>query len=298
MSRNFVIPASFSLTRKGKVLLLLNEEYKDELLGLGIEDPEELMKNPPGATFFFGGRKPHPSIPLKNGKSVVFRAYSHGGLFRAFTRNLYFRDFRSFHELALTEKIRFSGVPTIQPVGAIHQFTFLRFYKAYFLSLEVPGATDLTRFFKQIGPQPKPQQLIFKRKMIRSAGHLLRQFHESGAFHGDLQLKNILIAGDHPLLIDFDRSYQGPRLSAGERTKNLLRLVRSAEKWRRFGIPISRTDFWRFFSAYAEGDSEIKDMMRRKLRTYTIRTFFYRLGWALEGVLRERSSESSVQSSE
>ncbi len=298
MSRNFVIPASFSLTRRGKVLLLINDEYKDELLGLGIGNPEKFMKNPPGATFFFGGRKPHPSIPLKNGKRVVFRAYSHGGLLRAFTRNLYFRDFRSFNELAITEKIRLSGVPTIQPVCAIHQFTFLGLYKAYFLSLEVPGATDLIRFFQQIGPQPRLQKLIFKRKMIRSAGLLLRQFHESGAFHGDLQLKNILIAGDHPLLIDFDRSYQGPGLSVGERTKNLFRLARSAEKWRRFGIPITRTDFWRFFSAYAEGDSEIRELMRKKLRTYTIRTFFYRLCWALEGVQRERSSESSVRSSE
>ncbi len=68
--------------------------------------------------------------------------------------------------------------------------------------------------------------------------------------------------------------------------KNLFRLARSAEKWRRYGIPIARTDFWRFFSAYAQGDSEIRELMGKKLRTYTIRTFFYRLGWAFEKVLK------------
>ncbi len=284
MLRNFVIPASFSLIRKGKVLLLLNEEYKDQLLGLGIGDPEEFMKNPLGATFCLGGRRPHPSIPLKNGKRVVFRSYSHGGLFRVLTRNLYFWGSRSFDELTLTENIRLRGVPTIQPIGAIHQFVFWRFYKAYFLSLEIPDAPDLIRFFQELGPHPSPENLMLKRKMIRAAGLLIRQFHQSGIFHGDLQLKNILIAGNRPLLIDFDRSYRRPSLSAEERAKNLFRLLRSAKKWKCLGLPVTRTDFCRFFSAYAQGDSEIEDLIRKKLRTYRVRTFFYRLGWAFERI--------------
>ena len=286
MLNNCVIPTSFTLTRKGKVFLLLKEEYKDQLLGLGIEVPEDFLMKSPETTFHLGGRRPHPSIPMKDGKRVVFRSYSHGGLFRAFTRNLYFLGSRSFQELALTEEIRVRGIPTTQPVGAIHRFLFFRFYKAYFLSLEIPHALNLIQFFQKIGPHPSPQDLILKRQMIRSAGLLLRQFHQSGIFHGDLQLKNILVSGDHPLLIDFDRSYRRPVLSAGERAKNLFRLNRSAEKWRLLGLPVTRTDFCRFFSAYAERDLEIRELMRRKLGTYRIRILFYRLGWFLEKILR------------
>jgi len=98
---------------------------------------------------------------------------------------------------------------------------------------------------------PSRENISSKRKKIRSVGHLIRQFHEAGFFHGDLQLKNILAAGDQLLLIDFDRSYRKSALSTRERMKNLLRLNRSAEKWRRLGLPVTRTDRWRFFLAYA-----------------------------------------------
>ena len=290
MLKDFTIPISFSLTRKGKVLLLLREEYEDRLLRKGIEDPEDLAKRSPEVTFRFGGRRPHPSIPIGDGRRVVLRSYSHGGLFRALTRNLYFFGSRSFRELALTEEIRSRGIPTVQPVGAIHRFVFFHMYMAWFLSLEIPHAMDLIQFFQEIGPHPSPQDLSLKRKIIRSAGILLRQFHQSGVFHGDLQLKNILVSGDQLLLIDFDRSCLRPKLSARERAKNLFRLNRSAEKWRYLGLPVTRRDLWRFFSAYAEGDLEIRELMRSKLRIYSIRTFFYRFSWAIERFLGGRKS--------
>jgi hypothetical protein len=121
--------------------------------------------------------------------------------------------------------------------------------------------------------------------MIRSVGLLIRQFHQAGFFHGDLQLKNILAAGDQLLLIDFDRSYRKPTLPVKERMKNLLRLNRSVEKWRRLGLPITRTDRWRFFLAYAGDDKKIRVAMAKTLRSYSLRFLFYRLGWAVEKIL-------------
>jgi hypothetical protein len=157
------------------------------------------------------------------------------------------------------------------------------FYTAYLLSLEIPNALDFVSYFQKVGSNPSHDQLIVKRKILRSAGHLLRQFHHAGFFHGDLQLKNILVAGNQPLLIDFDRSYRRPVLSVRERMKNLLRLNRSAEKWKRQGVPITRADRWRFFLAYAGGDTNIREAMGKAVRTYSVRHLFYRCGWALEG---------------
>ena len=90
---------------------------------------------------------------------------------------------------------------------------------------------------------------------------------------------------DRILIIDFDRSYRKPILSTRERMKNLLRLNRSVEKWRRFGLPITQTDRWRFFLAYAGEDKVIREAMKRALRTYSLRFLFYRIGWALEKIL-------------
>ena len=206
MLRNIPIPPSFSLIKKGNILLLLNEEYKDLLLQQGIEDIDTFVARYAGAKQHSGGRSLHPSIPLREGQRMVLRRYLHGGLLRAVTRDLYALGSRSFRELALTEEIRSAGIPTIRPIGAVHQSFIFPFYRAYLLTLEVPGARNLIQFFQDIGSHPVGEVLALKRKIIRAAGRLVRQFHDSGFFHADLQLRNLLIADHHVLLIDFDRS--------------------------------------------------------------------------------------------
>ena len=113
MFKNIQIPASFSLIEKGKVSLLLKEEHKNLLLAQGIGDLKTFLKKRCRTAHYLKGRTLHPSIPFRDGMSMVLRRYSHGGLLRAITGNLYFFGARSFRELALTEEIRSCGVPTI-----------------------------------------------------------------------------------------------------------------------------------------------------------------------------------------
>ena len=296
MFKNIKIPPSFSLVEKGKVSLLLKEEYKTLLLKQGIDDLKTFIKKTSQTSHYFKGRTPHPSIPLEDGKRMVLRQYSHGGLLRAITGNLYFFGARSFRELTLTEEIRSCEIPTISSIGAIHHLILSPFYQAYFLSLEVPRAMDLIQYFQKIGAHPSRENLSLKRKTIRSVGLLIRQFHQAGFFHGDLQLKNILVAGDQLLLIDFDRSYRKTTLSVQERMKNLLRFNRSVEKWKRLGLQITRTDRWRLFLAYAGDDKKIREAMKKALRIYSLRFLFYRFGWALEKIVN--SSGFGVRSNQ
>lgn len=286
MLENFSIPPSFSLVRKGKVFLLLKDEYKDLLLEQGIEDIRTFIQTHRQTSKYLKGRTLHPSIPLKEGKRIVIRHYLHGGLFRTLTRDLYLFGWRSFQELALTMRIRGCGISTIEPIGAIH-WTLRPFYKAHLLSLEISGAKDLIQYFQEIGPHPSRQRLLHKRRTIRSAGLLVHQFHEAGFFHGDLQLKNILVSGEQLFLIDFDHSYQKEVLTANERKKNLLRLNRSAEKWKRLGLSITRTDRFRFLRAYTEKNEEIRKAMTKALQTYSFRHLFYRWSWAVQRVLKK-----------
>jgi hypothetical protein len=285
MFKNIRIPPSFFLIKKGQVVILLKEEYKDVLLKQGIDVLKIFLKNSSQFSYHLKGRTLHPSIPLEDGKRMVLRQYSHGGLLRTITGNLYFFGARSFRELALTEEIRSCEISTILPIGAIHHRIFFLFYQAYFLSLEVPNAIDLIQYFQKMGVRPHRENLSSKRKIIRSAGLLIRQFHQAGFFHGDLQLKNILIAGDRLLLIDFDRSYRKQSLSLQEKMRNLLRLNRSVEKWIQQGLSLTRTDRWRFFLAYAGDDRKIREAMRKALQTYSLRFLFHRFGWAAEKIL-------------
>jgi 3-deoxy-D-manno-octulosonic acid kinase len=294
MFENFSIPPSFSLVQRGKVFLLLHEKYKDFLLHEGIEDTETFLQRYRQASKYLMGRTLHPSIPIKDGERLVIRRYSHGGLLRAVTRDLYLFGSRSFQELALTEGILSCGISTIQPIGAIHQLIFSPLYKAYLLSLEVPQAIDLIQYFKGISLQPSPEKLLLKRRTIHSAGRLLREFHKAGFFHGDLQLKNILVAGDRTLLIDFDRSCRKKLLSNEERMRNLLRLNRSVEKWKRHGLRITWTDRLRFFRAYADDDAEICEVIQRAFRNYPLRLFLHRLSWLVDRIFGKNKDLSAL----
>jgi hypothetical protein len=143
MFKKFQIPTTFSLVEKGSVFLLLKEDYKNPLLAQGIDDLDTFLKKSIQTATYLKGRTLHPSIPFGNGTRMVLRQYSHGGLLRAITGNLYFFGKRSFQELALTEEIRSCGIPTIPTIGAIHHWIFFPLYHAYFLTLEVPRAMDL-----------------------------------------------------------------------------------------------------------------------------------------------------------
>ncbi len=214
---------------------------------------------------------------------MVIRQYSHGGLFRGLFGTLFFSGSRSFQELSLTEEIRTRGIPTVEPLGAVHQYVFPFLYRSYLLTLEIPQAIDLIQYFSKMGDKQTSEDLSHKRQVIRSLACLLRQFHKEGFFHGDLQLKNILLSGEKILLIDFDRSYRRTPLPLKKRMKNLLRLNRSIEKWRRLGLPITRRDCLRLFQVYAEDDPEFQRAIKKVIRTYSFRLFLYRLGWMIEG---------------
>jgi tRNA A-37 threonylcarbamoyl transferase component Bud32 len=286
MFKKMSIPVSHSLIQRGKTYLLLHNAYKECLLQQGIEEVEAFLKKSIHDIHYLEGRTPHPSIPLGDGKRMVLRQYSHGGLLRALTGDLYLIGSRSFRELAITEEIRSCGIPTIQAIGAIHQSVCSLFYRAYFLSLEIPRAKNLPQYFQKKGSPSSIERLLHKRKMIRTAGALLGQFHRAGFYHNDLQLKNLLVDGDRILLIDFDRSFRKKTLSVRNRIKNLLRLNRSVDKWKRSGLSTTRTDRLRFLLAYAGEEQEILRSIRRSLWTYTLSLFFHRIGWAIKDLVR------------
>ncbi len=286
MFKRISISSSFSLIKKGKAYLLLHNDFKERLLNQGIGDPETFLKTHLRTATLLNGRTPHPSIPIPGGLKMVLRKYSHGGLLRAFNRDLFLLGARSFKELSLIEEIRASGIPTVQPIGAIHQTVFRPFYRAYLLSLEIPQAKNLIQYFQEKGSSPSRENLLHKRKTIQDAALLLRQFHQKGFFHRDLQLKNLLVARDQVFIIDFDRSCRKEVLSVSQRIKNILRLNRSVEKWRRSGLAITRTDRWRFLLTYAGEDQEILKAIRKALRTYSVRFWIHRMGWTFEKIVR------------
>ena len=131
MVKKSSIPPFYSLIKKNNTLLMLKDSHKGYLLEQGFEDLGIFLKKNLQKTLYLDGRTPHSSFPISYGKRMIIRNYSHGGLLRALTKVFFLFGARSFRELAFTEEVRSCGIPTIEPIGAIHRVTgFPPFYRA------------------------------------------------------------------------------------------------------------------------------------------------------------------------
>ncbi|UCD70768.1 MAG: hypothetical protein JSW70_07110 [Syntrophobacterales bacterium] len=286
------LPQGFSLIKRGRTELVIRDLYKDRLMEREIHNLEVLSLRQGDKAQFMEGRGLLVSLPMdgKGPERMVIRHYEHGGIFRALTRDLFVVGSRPFRELILTEMARKAGLPTMEVLIAIKRLVLWPFYKGDLVSKEIPNSADLLQYFTRWEKAKAQKQLGEKRELIRQAGRLVREMHEVGIYHADLQLKNFIVemgeGGLGPLhIIDFDRSKVIHPLKSNKWLSNLLRLDRSVEKWRHSGLWITRTDRLRFLMSYLEGDEERRAFMRTYLRKYIRRRRRYKIGWAIERLL-------------
>ncbi|MBI3249252.1 MAG: hypothetical protein HYZ50_22355 [Deltaproteobacteria bacterium] len=195
-----------------------------------------------------GGRGIVGRVPLEDGTHAIVRQYRRGGFVRHFVHDLYWgRPFRPLTELVCTETARRQGVPTIEALAAGVTKLGGGFYRGVFISREAVGYLNLWEWLQQ-RPGPPGREAV-----LTAVAQAIRQMHDAGIFHADLNLTNILVGPDatrsEARIIDFDRGYvyQKP-LSQSLREKNLQRFHRSLHKLdpqRMFAIPADVEAFCR-----------------------------------------------------
>jgi tRNA A-37 threonylcarbamoyl transferase component Bud32 len=283
------VPRGFSLIKMKRTELVIRDTYRDRLMERGIHNPKPLLRQHEDKARFMEGRGPLLRLPIDETGSemMVIRHYEHGGIFRALTKDLFLGGSRPFRELVITEMARKAGVPTMEVLAAIKRRMLWPFYRGDLISKEIPNSFDLIVYFTQRGKSPDRGHPAEKRELIRQAGRLVRKMHEAGIYHFDLHLKNFVVelreGGPRCLhIIDFDRSTITYPLTSDKWFANLLRLDRSAEKWRAKGLSITQTDRLRFLRSYLEGDEERESFVKRHLKGLLRRRRRYRVGWAVE----------------
>ena len=155
---------------------------------------------------------------------LVLRRYRRGGIAARFSSSGYlflgYRRSRSHAEFRLLQRLHDLGLPVPQPIAALACRSGLT-YRASILLRRLPGASPLPE-----------QDDLGAPALWAEVGRVLRQFHDAGLDHRDLNCDNILVAGQTVSLIDFDRC----RLRAPNRSgtlwqrRNLRRLYRSVCK--------------------------------------------------------------------
>lgn len=220
----------------------------------------------------------------EKGGAFAVRKYRHGGLLRGLTGDCFFFGSRPFQEVAVTEAVKSAGVLTLEILAAIMERGWGGWYRGYLITRYQPSATDLISYLDKESDSKKRQEVIGK------AAHAVQKIHSRGVYHADLHLKNFLVEEKtrRVLLIDFDKSRVFPRLKPARRMKNLKRLNRSAEKLKRFGLPLTKGDKKIFCRVYTAGDQEIRSYLKIYVERYRWYKLLYRWGWWIAKVLYPR----------
>ena len=192
----------------------------------------------------FPGRGGAPALAVRlphTGEAVVVRHNRHGGVLAPLTRDLFLAPTRAPYELATSAALRARGVPTPEVVAyaAYPPGGFLQ--RSDVCTREIPGARDLGAVV--LHETGAPRHTAFG-----AAARLVALLSRAGARHHDLNVKNILVAGDNGFVLDVDRVVLGEPPTAAL-TANLARLIRSLRKWReQLGAPITEPEIARLES--------------------------------------------------
>lgn len=168
----------------------------------------------------------------KNHKNYVLRQYFRGGLLSKWVENsyLYFgiRRTRAYRELAMLAKMRGLDLPVPKPVALLikrNGFT----YQASIIIRLIDNSRDLFHILRERALSDNEWKRV---------GGVIRQFHQQGVYHSDLNIHNILLDDEGRVwLIDFDKG-RWVEPGASNLEGNLSRLQRSlhkeSKKWPQF----------------------------------------------------------------
>lgn len=152
-----------------------------------------------------------------SGGSAVIRPCRRGGAIRHIFRDAYLLSNRPLRELRVHAYLYEQGVAVPEPLGVCWERRGLLF-RGCVATREV-HAVDLLEYLT--GPPGNHQYTLGR------AGRLIREMHDRGVYHADLQIRNILVAAEHLYIIDLDKARCSAKVSRFQRARNLLRLRRS-----------------------------------------------------------------------
>lgn len=229
------LPSDFHRFRVGTTQAIAHETHLPWVRDVLARAPLHAWAGQHADRRAFQGRLPAYSVPAPDlGQRVVVRRSHHGGLLGPLRGDLFLPPTRAPYELLVSHLLGSVGVRT-PPVVAIAVYRagpVLR--RSDVVSLEVPGR-DLGAALSE-----RPGDDV-RRAWLAPVARLIRALSAVGAWHPDLNIKNILLVGSEPAtldayVLDVDRILFHPPGDPAVQAANLDRLERSVRQWRaRFG---------------------------------------------------------------
>ena len=178
---------------------------------------------------------------------MVLRRYFRGGLMAKLSRESYlftsFESGRAAAELKMLNEMIQKDLPVPKPVAALVVKTSLLTCQNAILVERISGAED--------GYQCLLEQ-AWSSEIWAKLGQMIKQFHNEGVYHSDMNIHNILIDTNNKFwLIDFDKCrFRAPNSSWQDET--IARLKRSLlkEQSKHPDFHFTEADWQAFLSGY------------------------------------------------
>lgn len=159
---------------------------------------------------------------------AVLRQYLRGGWIARVIRQSYFFTVvsrsRPFREFDVLSSLYEQGLPVPRPVAALCEHRGL-VASGSIMTMRIPSSRTLADLL-----QRTDGGVVLDDAAWASIGACIRRFHKAGAWHADLNARNILLDDAMQVfLIDFDRARLMRGMEVNGR-RNLERLTRSLEK--------------------------------------------------------------------
>ena len=213
------------------------------------------------------------------GEALVLKQVFHGGLYGRLNRDRFIGPGRVLDEVALVQEARDRGVST--PEVAFAAWSHDRPCRLFLATVRVPASRSVAEILQGIGLGSD------RRRALRSAARAVREMHDAGLVHGDLNLRNLMVAEteSYPegFVIDLDRSWFPTEVKENHRAANLARLLRSLEKSQPLARKTGVRERLRFLRDYCGGMGPLYRRLRRRVgrrsQGFALHRLAWRLGW-------------------
>jgi len=185
---------------------------------------ERVLRRQADGEAVVGGRGGTVRIPTEQGP-VILRRFRRGGAMRWLGETYFGFRARPLREFELLLRARRRGLPVPDPLAAVVERRFAVAYRGCLLMHEIVGAVPISDL---VAVEPPPD-------LIAMLARGLRELHDAGLSHPDLNLGNVLVVsrsyGTRLAFVDLDRARLGAGpVGAATRRRSLRRLRRSAGK--------------------------------------------------------------------
>lgn len=225
------------------------------------------------------GRGPQRLLELPGVAAPLrLREARRGGALGGLLASRFLSPRRIGRELAVWLALRSRGAPLPVPVAAFARRRGL-LWECHFGTLDRSESVDGLAWLRA-----SPSRAALQ-AAARALGSALRRFHDAGALHGDLNLRNVLIEtrpdGLRCLLIDLASAHSTQSPSPRARLRDWRRLERSLVK-RGFGGILDRRVRARALAAYCAGDRTLREALLAAHPGGRRDPLRHRLAWRIE----------------